>query len=172
QQLARLAPARVLLVGIAGAYDLDRDPLGSVRTFDAVAIDGLGAGEGADLLGPTALGFPQWPGPPSIEERLPLAALPTSDRYAARGELLTVCAAAASEAEAAHRRARFPSAAAEDMEAFAVATACALAGTPCGVLRGVSNRVGDRDAGGWSIGPALDALRGAVVDALSHPWGA
>lgn len=168
--LARLAPARVLLAGIAGAYDIERDPLGSVRRFGTVAIDGVGAGAGDGFLGPAALGFDQWPAAPRIAERLPLAELPATEHHAPAAELLTVCAAAGSEAEARRRVERFPAAAAEDMEAFAVASACALAGVPCAVLRGISNRAGDRDTGGWAIDAALDALRAALVDALSRPW--
>ncbi len=42
QLLARLTPARVILVGIAGAYDIERDPLGSAIEFGAVAVTGVG----------------------------------------------------------------------------------------------------------------------------------
>ncbi|HUR29431.1 MAG TPA: hypothetical protein VM509_14675, partial [Planctomycetota bacterium] len=36
--VARLPPARVILVGIAGAFDVRRDPLGSALEFGAVAV--------------------------------------------------------------------------------------------------------------------------------------
>ncbi len=155
--LARLTPARVILVGIAGAYDLARDPLGSALEFGAVAVTGVGVGAGADHIPPPALGFPQWPAGESpthaaVFDRLDLA----------RGDgplLLTTCAASANAAEASERRRRFPAARAEDMEGFAVALACSLAGTPCNIVRGISNAVGDRVKEHWSI---PRALRGAL----------
>ncbi|NBP89418.1 MAG: futalosine hydrolase, partial [Planctomycetia bacterium] len=47
---------------------------------------------------------------------------------------------------------------AEDMEGFAVALACRLAGVPCQIIRGISNRAGDRDKAHWQIEPALRAV--------------
>ena len=55
------------------------------------------------------------------------------------------------------RRARFRDALAEDMEGFAVAFACALAGVPVSIVRGISNVVGDRDPAHWRIPAALAA---------------
>ncbi|MHC4894279.1 MAG: futalosine hydrolase, partial [Planctomycetota bacterium] len=174
--IADLSPRRVLLIGIAGAYDPDRDPIGSVRSFDEVACDGIGAGEGDTFRGPSALGFPQWPGVPgepatTVEERVQLQPLPDSTRYERRPLLLTTCAAADSEAQAARRRAAFPDAAAEDMEAFSVAFACVLARVPCAVLRGISNHVGDRDAANWRIAGALAAVREAAIEVLTEDRG-
>jgi futalosine hydrolase len=171
--IARLRPRRVLLLGIAGAYDVELDPIGSARCFESVAVEGVGAGEGAQLRGPSALGFPQWPGTPedpttTIEERMVLArpeAGPT-----VRPLLLTTCAASDGAEQAALRRARHPEAAAEDMEAFAVASACALERVPCAVVRGISNLVGDRDARNWRIPAALAAAREAALSALESNW--
>jgi futalosine hydrolase len=169
--LARLRPRRVLLLGIAGAYDLADDPLGCARSFDAVTLDGVGAGEGEGLRGPSALGFPQWPGSvgedqPAIEERLSLDRPPPGSGVLARPLLVSSCAAADGEVMAERRRRRFPGAAAEDMEAFAVAFACALARVPLCVVRGISNLVGDRDPRRWRIPQALAAARTAAIAAL------
>lgn len=60
--LATWRPGRVVLVGIAGTFDPEILPIGRALAFDAVAVEGIGAGEGRDLAGPAALGFPQWPG--------------------------------------------------------------------------------------------------------------
>lgn len=170
QLLAELRPQRVLLVGIAGAYDVESHPVGEAFEPDAVALHGVGAGEGEDHLGPPALGFPQWPGENgegSIEDRLRLAAPDGAD-----GLLLTTCAASSNPAEAALRHARFPDAVAEDMEAFAVAIACTLAGVPCRVIRGISNLVGDRDPAHWRIPSALAAARRLALVALEgEGWG-
>jgi futalosine hydrolase len=181
---ALLRPARVVLAGIAGAYDTEQHPVGSAVEFAAVAIEGVGVGRGAGFLPPSELGFPQWPGTESPErsggsgargidpiyDRLPLA-LPRSGTWGQRAAplLLTTCAASANAAEAAERRARFPEAAAEDMEAFAVAAACALAGTPLRVVRGVSNRAGERDPARWRIPAALAAARELALEILASP---
>jgi futalosine hydrolase len=165
--LERLRPARAVLLGIAGAFDLDRHPLGSALELGSVALDGVGAGEGPAFLGPGELGFAQWPalpdGSPAVD-RLPLAPL---DPGAEPALLLTVCAASASAEERARRRARFPQAAAEDMEGFGVALACALAGVPLAVVRGVSNEVGERDKRRWRVGPALAAARALLLARLT-----
>jgi len=171
--LASVRPSRVLLVGIAGTFDVERLPIGRARAFDAVAIEGIGAGEGASLAGPAALGFPQWPGGEGagvIHDRIVLAAGGAGDARGARTALLlSTCAASASPEQAAARRARFPDALAEDMEGFAVAFACALAGVPCHVVRGISNAVGDRDPAHWRIPAALGAARLSALEILQRP---
>ena len=155
--LARLAPTRVILVGIAGAFDIERDPLGSALEFGSVAVTGIGVGAGAEHIPPPALGFPQWPAgdPPSRAAVFDQLDLERRDGPL----LLTTCAASANAAEARERRARFPTARAEDMEGFAVALACSLADVPCNIVRGISNAVGDRVKEHWSI---PRALRGAL----------
>ncbi len=155
--LARLTPARVILVGIAGAYDLERDPLGSAIEFGAVAVTGVGVGAGADHIPPPALGFPQWP---AGEHPARAAVFDHLDLDLRGGPLLlTTCAASANAAEASERRKRFPEARAEDMEGFAVALSCSLAGVPCNIVRGISNAVGDRARERWSIPRALSGAR-------------
>jgi futalosine hydrolase len=176
QLLARLRPARAMLVGIAGAYDDVDHPVGEALEFSAVAIEGIGVGEGADLIAPPELGFPQWPGHAAsahgaavgeISDRLPLAAEEEGAPL-----LLTTCAASAGPDQARLRRERFPEAAAEDMEGFAVAMACALAHVPLRIVRGISNRVGDRDPGHWRIPAALAASRRLALAILrsTDPW--
>jgi futalosine hydrolase len=154
--LARLAPRRVLLVGLAGSYDPQVHPLGSALVFGRVSLDGLGAGEGPTRLGPEAMGLVQFEG---VGERLALAGQGP--------DLLTVCAASAGEAQAAERAERF-GAAAEDMEAFGVALACTLTNTPLTVVRGVSNRCGERDQAHWDIPGALAAARLALLAELDR----
>jgi futalosine hydrolase len=166
--IARRHPARVLLVGIAGAYDAERCPVGTALEFDEVAVDGIGVGEGRELVAPPALGFPQWPGEAgsggdAIQDRLALAA----PRVGPARLLLTTCAASANRAAAEIRRERFPDALAEDMEGFAVALACALAGVPLRIVRGISNVVGDRSPESWRIPAALAAARRAALAILA-----
>ncbi|MEM7310143.1 MAG: futalosine hydrolase [Planctomycetota bacterium] len=176
QLIAEVRPARVLLLGIAGAYDIGRNPIGTALAFSTVAVDGIGAGQGRSFQGPPALGFPQWPGSPAtterpVQDRLPLA-LPESGGAEA-GLLLTTCAASDSTDHAAERLERFPAAVAEDMEGFAVALACALAGVPCAIVRGISNLVGDREPSRWRIPAALAEARRVALAALEDPaWAA
>jgi len=168
---ARLRPRRVLLLGIAGTYDAARLAVGEAAAFTRVAIDGVGVGEGRAFLGPPALGFPQWPGETGsarVDDTLGLSA-PES---AADALLLSTCAASDSGEHAGHRLARFPAAVAEDMEGFAVALACALAGVPCAIVRGMSNLVGDREPARWRIPAALSAARRVALDVLAdEAWG-
>ena len=159
--LARSGSDRVLLLGIAGTFEPEELALGSAATFDAVHLDGVGAGEGASRLSAAAMGFAHWEdeeGP--LGDSLPLHA----SRPA--GSLLTVCAASATREQAEERRAR-TGASAEDMEAFGVALACRLHGARLTVIRGVSNHAGDRDAGSWRIGAALEAAHRLALEILT-----
>ena len=142
--MARRRPRRAILIGIAGAFDDERDPVGSALAFSRVAVDGIGVGAGAGFEGPSRLGFPQWPGSADtgggrVEDDLPLVLPEGPDG----GLLLTTCAASGSAAQARERLARHPDARAEDMEGFSVAMAGALADVPVTIVRGISNRVGE-----------------------------
>lgn len=152
QLLAELRPRRVLLLGLAGSLAHERTPLESAHGFARVRLDGVGVGGGAGFLPPSHLGFAQWQGAERIAETLPLSPH-------GQGELLTVCAASASPAEASARRRRYPDASAEDMEGFGVALACRLFGVPLAVVRGISNVAGERDRGTWCVRAALAAAR-------------
>jgi futalosine hydrolase len=81
--------------------------------------------------------------------------LPASTARA--GLLLSACAASADDADVRSRLQLFPDAAAEDMEGFAVAAACRLAGVPLDIVRGISNVTGDRDISRWQIEAACRA---------------
>jgi futalosine hydrolase len=167
QLIGQLSPKRVLLVGIAGAYDTDRHEIGSAMEFGEVALHGVGAGEGADFEGPPSLGFPQWPGSPGtckhpVVDSLPLSA-PNSPEL---GHLLSTCAASKNNEESARRIGLFPNSIAEDMEGFAVALACALSETPVRIVRGISNQVGNREPGTWRIPAALAAARVMAMEVL------
>jgi futalosine hydrolase len=80
--------------------------------------------------------------------------------------LLTVTAAAAGPDDVHLRKAIFPEASAEEMEGFAVALACRLAGVPCTIIRGISNTAGDRDKAHWQIEAPLAAAADLVLRLL------
>lgn len=170
RRLAEHRPAAVLLVGIAGSYDVDAAPVGSAREFSEVVIDGIGAGEGQNALGPGDLGFAQVDavgGRPAVFDRIDLAASAAS---AAGHRLLTVCSASDGEAMADLRRSRHPGVLAEDMEGFGVALACDAADVPLRIVRGMSNSVGDRSTANWLIEPALAAAKALVQDLIRVSW--
>jgi futalosine hydrolase len=177
--LARQRPRRVVLLGIAGSYDVSRAALGTVVEVGRVWTDAVGAERAAaatdgvwgrwDL--PSEMGFPQLTlpgdgeGPWRVEQSLELP-------DAASGvSLLTVGIASGSGATAAERRARFGGVVVEDMEGFSVALACRLAGVPCAIWRGITNRVGDRDVRGWHFDEALGSLARKVAGAMGHGQG-
>jgi len=170
--IANHRPDRVLLVGIAGRLD-DRVPIGSACRFSEVACHGIGAGSGVDFRTAASIGWPQWPGEPGAADqtigdliRLETSPLPGDP---SAGLLLTVCAASATAADVALRRAAFPAATAEDMEGFGVAVACRLARIPLEIVRGISNAAGDRDKARWAIEPALAAAAALAKAVLAAP---
>lgn len=170
--LAEHRPASVLLVGIAGRFT-DRLALGEAYAFERVACHGVGAGSAAGFVPADALGWPQWPGDgldsaTRIGDVLDCA----SGRLAAEtavpraGLLLSACSASADAADVSTRLRLFPDAAAEDMEGFAVAAACRLAGIPLDIVRGISNTAGDRDLSRWRIEAACRAAAALAVTLL------
>lgn len=156
--------ARVLLVGIAGSFDLARFPLGSAHTFDEVALDHLGVGYGREAMSAHELGFAQLEGDPPLFDR---AALDT--RGCGAGLLVTTPVASAHSAEAAARRAHYTNPLAEDMEGFGVALACHAARVPLTIVRGASNTVGDRAKERWQVRPALEAAATLARTILTAP---
>lgn len=163
QLIAAHRPERVLLVGIAGRF-ADRLAIGQAYAFERVACHGIGAGTGDALVPAQAMGWKQWPGDVSdasavIGDSLPCASgrLPDAAASARAGLLLSACAASAGDADVRSRLRLHPDAVAEDMEGFAVAAACRLAGVPLDIVRGISNTAGDRDISRWQIDTACRA---------------
>ena len=139
------AQTGVVLVGAAGTYDPARLAIGTAFDAAAVRVEGIGAG-GA---GPARLGFAD----------ADVIALGGAD-----GEVLSVAEAAADPPSAAGRAERYPAALAEEMEGFAVAVAAGLFGVPLRIVRGASNRAGDRNHAGWRMADALAAARTRLLE--------
>ena len=153
-------PAQVCLIGIAGTYDPHRCPVGTAWQFSSVHCEVVGAAAPGQLQVPSQLGFPQWTAknanvdaPANVFESLDLS---TPDPQSP--SLLTVGHASGSLDAAAQRQLQFPSTIAEDMEGFGVALACHTEGTPCSILRGISNVAGQRDLSTWQMESAFDSL--------------
>ncbi len=169
--LARYKPERVILIGIAGSYD-DRLNVGSAYRFDSVVCDGIGVGAGANFQTAGVLGWYQFKGDETEPRVGDLLTLDSAyiDQIPSAGRLLTCCAASADPREAQWRSNRYPEAVAEDMEGFAVALACSFARVPLQIVRGISNRVGDRDHSRWRIDDALTSAAEFAADLVPTSW--
>jgi futalosine hydrolase len=170
--IAAHAPARVLLVGIAGRLDARLD-IGAAYRFDRVACYGVGAGSGDGFVPAEALGWRQWPGDPpdpavAVGDMIELPE-DVIGRVPAHGLLLTACTASATAEDVVQRMKLFPDATAEDMEGFAVALACRLSGVPLTIIRGISNTAGDRDHARWRVPEALAAAAALSLQTLEEP---
>lgn len=158
QLIQQHRPDHVLLIGIAGSYD-DRLEIGAAYPFVSVACYGVGAGTGESFQPAEKMGWHHWldsNSDSSIGDTIPISVkIPVDCLVPAQPQLLTVCAAAANEQDVAQRREKFPLAVAEDMEGFAVAAACELCKCPVSIVRGISNRAGDRKKENWKISEAM-----------------
>ena len=154
-------PRQVILAGIAGLFagpSTETLRIGDAVWFDSVAIDGIGVGQGDAFVDAADLGWrADGEAAPTETIRLPTTCQSQAS-IAQPAQLLTVCSGSADKDDAARRLQRFPAAIGEDMEAYAVACACQSAGVPLRVVRGFSNRVGDRDKSAWQIAPALASV--------------
>lgn len=168
--LAQHEPASVLLVGIAGGFP-GQGELGQAYRFGKTVSYGVGVGTAAAFQSAASLGWPQtaaWKNETSAENTddviglLTAAGAPEAERL-----LLTACSASADQADAAVRQQLWPDAFAEDMEGFAVALACQQRGTPCMIIRGLSNWVGDREKRNWLIEEALQAAAALVLESVA-----
>jgi futalosine hydrolase len=145
--IALHAPTRVILVGCAGSYDLEHAPIGSVVVASAVRCHGIGVGG----LTPAELGW---------------AASDQIELDGDGGLVLSVASASATVGEAAIRLATHPDAVAEEMEGYSVAVAAMLSQVPLTVVRGISNRAGDRNKAAWRMPEALAAAGDVVASML------
>ena len=163
--ITQYQPSNVLLVGIAGAYDPEI-LTGTAVVGSEVACFGIGAGSGADYQTAGEMGWMQWRG--TGEQDLIGDVLPLANFDNHQCQILTVCAASNTSRDLDHRRRRFPNAAVEEMEGFAVATAAKMCGVPFYLVRGISNRAGDRDKCNWKIPEALHAATSLLMDCLKR----
>lgn len=182
QLLAQHQPSRIILLGIAGAIG-EALPVGSATEFDEVACFGVGVGTGDDFETGSRLGWYQWDSGGDVASSshsvigdvLPLRPSPAefvSDAEIDCRQLLTCCAASACREDVGLRLRQFPNAIAEDMEAFGVAMAASLAGVPMQVVRGISNKAGDRDKAHWKIDEALEAASRLVIELITDDTSA
>lgn len=171
--IQKFRPDHVWLLGIAGSYDEEECQIGEAVGLTAVAVDGIGCGQGENFQSAEQMGWKQFSGDEqlgSIGQRIRLNGQSPASLATPNDEplLLSVCSASANAAEAAQRKARWPTAVAEDMEGFAVAMACQLANVPLKIIRGISNIAGDRDHKNWKIDEALQAVASLALQQLQQ----
>ena len=149
----------VLCAGIAGGFDGRADLGSTVLAARSIAAD-LGAESPDGFIDLDELGF----GTSTVEvDPTALAGLRRALRDAHVGDVLTVSTVTGTAERAAALRDRYPSAVAEGMEGFGVATAAAQAGVAFAEIRTISNPVGPRQRVAWRIGDALTALEAAAA---------
>ena len=181
--ISRYQPARVLLIGIAGSLN-DTLPsgvgtLGTACHFDTVTCHGIGVGGcfSLDHLSADDMGWSHCEANDrhaAIGDTIRISPIAAGSHQKFMDEktrhLLSVATASADESEADLRRKRCPGAMAEDMEGFAVALACAIMDLPVQIVRGFSNRAGDRDHRRWKTEEALHSAVNIAVDLMSEKW--
>lgn len=175
--LARGNVEGVLCLGVAGSFDLAAHPLGSVRLVEEEIWPEYGLlASGWTSADAGALGFPLGRlGERRVWDRVAwdaeadLAGLGLNSTGLERAKSLTVSGVSADPERAAALHHRHP-AALENMEGFALAYGCALAGLPFAEVRTVSNAVGSRPPRDWDLPGALGALGRATTE-LFAPRG-
>lgn len=170
--IALKKPPRVILLGIAGLYETETAiglNVGQAIQFHSVASYGIGVGTGAAYKSAYELGWSQLPSPTSrtaVGEEFLLDVVRDGNAIPPNRLLLSVAAASGNYEESSDKLKRFPNAIAEDMEGYGVAMACELSSTPLTIVRGISNRVGDRDHKRWMVDEAMANACNLVLEIL------
>jgi len=145
---------QIVSAGIGGGFS-GRADIGDVALATRSIAADLGAESAEGFLSIAELGF----GVDGHDADADLlGALRAALPGAAVGAVLTVATVTGSAARAQGLAARHPTAVAEAMEGYGVATAAAGVGVPFAEIRTISNLVGPRDRAAWRIGAALEAL--------------
>jgi futalosine hydrolase len=150
--ISALQPRRTWLIGIAGGLSEEAE-IGRAYEFSQAAIDGIGVGSRDSHVAFTELGWNQKFGGLGLSEPTLELGQPQNPHR----QLLTVCSVSGDQNEAEERRRKYPEAMAEDMETYSVALACRATQTSLRVVRGISNRAGQRDHTRWVPGRAMMA---------------
>jgi len=170
--IAQYRPERIVLLGIAGSLS-ETVSVGCAAVFGRVTCHGIGVGDPLSIHHQSAdqLGWKHCEGNDlqhSVGDSIRLSRRWGMVSEGSNHHLISVAAGSANEYEAHRRSARFTDAIAEDMEGFAVALACESAGTSLEIVRGISNRAGDRNHDRWQIRPALLAAAEKAIDLITR----
>ena len=155
----------MIVCGIAGAYPkaFEQDGLatGSVVCAQSECYGDLGANSAQGFLDMQTLGFPVIPGEPPVYNSLPMQIFPAERRAG----FVTVNTCTGDDETARNIEAR-TGGSVESMEGAAIAHVARLYGIPCGEIRGISNRAGNRDRSSWRVKEAAEAAQKALLDWL------
>ena len=155
-------PTRAVIVcGIAGAYPMAFASglgMGSVVCAESECYGDLGAHSATGFLDMQALGFPVIAGPQPVYNVLPMQIFPVAQR--ARFVTMNTCTGDDETARALEAR---TGGAVESMEGAAIAHVARLSGIPCGEIRGISNRAGNRDRRTWRVNDAAVAAQETLL---------
>jgi len=166
--LEREGARAVMVCGIAGAYPraFAEIQTGGVVCAESECYGDLGANSDGGFLDLQALGFPLISGPEPIYNVLPMQIFPAERR--ARFVTVNTCTGSDEDARRLELR---TGGSVESMEGAAIAHAARLFGIPCGEIRGISNRAGNRDRGAWRVKEAASAAQEALLQwlATSNP---
>ncbi|MEQ1884384.1 MAG: futalosine hydrolase [Bryobacteraceae bacterium] len=157
-------PRSILVCGIAGAYPQAFEQglsTGGVVCASSECYGDLGANSPGGFLDMQALGFPLIPGNPPVFNTLPLQIFPVERRAG----FVTVNMCTGDDETAQKMEAR-TGCSVENMEGAAIAHVARLYGIPCGEVRGISNRAGNRDRSSWRVKEAAAAAQNAVIEWL------
>lgn len=170
-------PRGILNLGLAGSYDIEAAPLGSLVLATEEVYPEYGVRphpeHGQEQL-PLPLGFPQAEiRGRKVFDRLPLAPASALGNLGLnwhsdwrQGTSVTV-AGVSGTPERAGRLASLCGGITENMEGFPLALGAAVAGIPFVELRAVSNAAGLRPPRGWDMPAALTALERGTRDLLA-----
>ena len=166
-------PDMVVLAGIAGSLDA-LCSVGEAYEFHRVRSYGIGVGDGEQFQSAGEIGWrhvEEETGtiPEGVGDVLQKtdAKRKLDNQFGIDAELLSVCAASSSQSEADVKKKRYADAIAEDMEGFAVETACVIHSVPWVIVRGISNKAGDRDKKNWQADRALQKTAERVSEILA-----
>lgn len=161
--LERDGARAVVICGIAGAYPeaFAEFGIGTVVCAESECYGDLGADSADGFLDMQALGFPVIAGASPVFNVLPLQILP----WERRAPFVTVNTCTGSD-EAARSLERRTGGAVESMEGAAIAHVARLYEVPCGEIRGISNRAGNRDRASWRVKEAAVAAQESLLEWL------
>ncbi len=142
----------IVVCGIGGAYRVSAGlGIGEVACAESECYGDLGVETPEGFLDMEAIGFP-------VSRPLTMSLFP----HARRAKFVTVNTCSGTDAAERILQSR-TGGIIENMEGAAFAHVAALAGIPCGEIRGVSNYTGNRDRASWRAKSAAEAAQEALI---------
>ena len=168
----RYRPKQIFTIGICGVYAEDSKLLGQAVIGAQAIFADTGAAGDTDFQSLREISLPLARSAGQDMYNSIALAHDTAPQDILRDDFLTVAAISGSPDRAKNLSRRFASPAGrllcEDMESAAVALIALRAGTPCTVVRGISNVCGQRDHAHWKIKEAAQAAQKLLLEILGR----